>query len=154
MKSRPGRRRIRLIIQACFAALSNGYIRGFATGRIFEGPTKYVCVPGLNCYSCPGALGACPIGSLQAVIGSRKYHTTLYVIGLITVFGVLMGRFICGFLCPFGLIQDLLNRIPFVKKLRALPGERFLRWFRYVVLAVLVILLPMIVADAAGVGDP
>ena len=151
---RAARRRTRLIIQACSAALSNGYIRGFATGRIFEGATKYVCVPGLNCYSCPGALGACPIGSLQAVIGSKKYHTALYVIGLISVFGVLMGRFVCGFLCPFGLIQDLLNRIPFVKKLRTLPGERFLRWFRYVVLAVFVILLPMVVADAAGVGDP
>ena len=53
--------RIRLIIQACFAALSNGYITGFAKGKIFEGGTKFICVPGMNCYSCPGALGACPI---------------------------------------------------------------------------------------------
>lgn len=148
------RRRVRLIVQACFAAVSNGYVNGFATGRIFEGATKYACVPGLNCYSCPGALGACPIGSLQATVGSRQFQLALYVFGMLTVFGALMGRFVCGFLCPFGLIQDLLNKIPFVKKLRALPGERFLRFTRYVILAVFVILLPMVVADAAGIGDP
>ena len=28
--------RIRLIIQASFAALSNGYIKGFTQGKIFE----------------------------------------------------------------------------------------------------------------------
>ena len=65
--------RVRLWVQIAFAALTNGYLYGFLTGRIYTGPTKAVCVPGLNCYSCPGALGACPIGSLQAVLGSRKF---------------------------------------------------------------------------------
>ena len=148
------RRRVRLIVQACFAAVSNGYISGFANGRIFEGVTKYACVPGLNCYSCPGALGACPIGSLQATIGSKQFKIALYVLGILTVYGAFMGRFVCGFLCPFGLIQDLLNKIPFIKKIRNLPGEKFLRFLRYIVLAVFVILLPMVVVDIAGIGDP
>lgn len=52
--------------------------------------------------SCPGALGACPIGSLQAVIGSPKYQLALYVSGVIILFGALMGHFVCGWLCPFG----------------------------------------------------
>nr|WP_241866689.1 4Fe-4S binding protein [Enterococcus faecalis] len=25
----------------------------------------------------------------------------------------MVGRFVCGWLCPFGLIQDLLHKIPF-----------------------------------------
>ena len=66
------RERLRLWVQIVFAALTNGYLYGILTGQIYTGPTKAVCVPGLNCYSCPGALGACPIGSLQAVLGSRK----------------------------------------------------------------------------------
>ena len=108
--------KIRLISQALFAALSNGYVRGFARGEIFTGKSKYLCLPGMNCYSCPGALGACPIGSLQATLNSREYKVSLYVAGLLVIFGTFLGRFVCGFLCPFGLIQDLLFKIPFVKK--------------------------------------
>ncbi|MBQ6782017.1 MAG: 4Fe-4S binding protein [Treponema sp.] len=147
-------RKIRLIIQACFAALSNGYIKGFAHGEIFTGSTKLVCVPGMNCYSCPGALGACPIGSLQATLNAREYRISMYVVGLLVIFGTALGRFVCGFLCPFGLIQDLLYKIPFVKKIRRLPGEKALRHLRFVFLAVFVILLPAFVADFTGLGEP
>lgn len=146
--------KIRLVIQACFAALSNGYVKGFARGRIYEGDLKYVCVPGLNCYSCPGALGACPIGSLQATLNSREYAVSLYVAGLLVIFGTVLGRFVCGFLCPFGLVQDLLYKIPFVKKVKVLPGEKWLRYVRFVILAVFVIILPMFVVDITGLGKP
>lgn len=147
-------RHLRLIIQACFAALSNGYVKGFAQGKIFSGPAKAVCVPGMNCYSCPGALGSCPIGSLQATLNSREYHISMYVVGLLVIFGTVLGRFVCGFLCPFGLLQDLLFKIPFFKKLRRLPGEKGLRWLRFVFLGVFVILLPMFVIDITGLGEP
>ncbi|MCR5605453.1 MAG: 4Fe-4S binding protein [Treponema sp.] len=141
-------------MQACFAALSNGYIKGFSQGQIFTGDSKRLCVPGMNCYSCPGALGACPIGSLQATLNARQYKISLYVVGLLVVFGTFLGRFICGFLCPFGLIQDLLNKIPFIKKIRVLPGERFLRYFRFVFLAIFVLLLPAFIVDFTGLGEP
>lgn len=59
----------RRIIQAMAAVFLNGYAAGFAQKRIFTGKTKAVCVPVLNCYSCPGAMGSCPIGALQAVVG-------------------------------------------------------------------------------------
>lgn len=146
--------KIRLVTQACFAALSNGYVKGFAGGRIFEGKSKFLCVPGLNCYSCPGALASCPIGSLQATLNAREYRISLYVAGLLVVFGTILGRFVCGFLCPFGLIQDLLFKIPFVRKIRKLPGEKGLRWLRFVFLAIFVILLPMFVIDITGLGEP
>ena len=146
--------KIRLLIQLAFTALSNGYIKGFAKGQIFTGATKYLCVPGMNCYSCPGALGSCPIGALQATLNARQYKMSLYVLGLMTVFGTLLGRFVCGFLCPFGLIQDLLFKIPFVKKIRRLPGEKGLRWLRFVFLGIFVILLPLFVIDITGLGEP
>ena len=154
-KSRLSRhKKFRLITQAAFAAISNGYIKGFAHGQIFEGASKYVCVPGMNCYSCPGAQGACPIGSLQATLNSRDYKISMYIVGLLVIFGTFLGRFVCGFLCPFGLVQDLLYKIPFVKKIRSLPGERALRYLRFVFLAVFVILLPAFVADFMGFGEP
>lgn len=146
--------KIRLMVQACFAALSNGYIKGFTQGSLYQGDIKYVCTPGLNCYSCPGAFASCPIGSLQATLNSRDYYISLYVAGILVVTGTFLGRFVCGFLCPFGLVQDLLFKIPFVKKIRTLPGEKFLRWLRYLILLVFVILLPVFVMDITGLGQP
>lgn len=115
---------LRLIVQACFAALTNGYVRGFVEGKIYSGSLKQLCVPGLNCYSCPGALGACPIGALQAVLGSRGRQFSFYAIGFLVAVGALCGRFVCGWLCPFGLFQELVHKIPFPKKLKKLPGDK------------------------------
>ena len=148
------RRHFRTWVQICFAALSNGYAAGFAKGTIYKGSSKLLCVPGLNCYSCPGAFGSCPIGAFQAVISSRNYQFTFYVTGFLRFFGALFGRFVCGWLCPFGLFQDLLYKIPFVKKLRKLPGDRWLRLLKYVILAGFVIVLPLIVLDIVGQGQP
>lgn len=144
----------RLWVQILFTALTNGYIIGFLRGKIYTGKLKYLCVPGLNCYSCPGALGSCPIGSLQAVIGSKNFKFTFYVTGFLLLFGAILGRFVCGWLCPFGLVQDLLFKIPFVKKLRKLPGDRFLKWMKYFLLAGFVIILPLFVVDIIGQGQP
>lgn len=150
--SRPGR--VRLWFQLCFAALTNGYAAGFVKGGIYKGPGKNLCLPGLNCYSCPGALGSCPIGSFQAVVASRDYHLTLYVTGFLLLFGAVFGRFICGWLCPFGLVQDLLYKIPLPKKRKRLPGDRWLKYLKYVVLAGFVVVLPMTVLDIVGQGKP
>ena len=148
------KRNFRLWIQLAFAALTNGYVTGFLKGKIYSGPLKQLCVPGLNCYSCPGAVGACPIGALQAVLGSSSFHMSLYVFGFLAFVGTLAGRFVCGWLCPFGLVQDLLYKIPFPRKLRRLPGERVLKYLRYILLVVFVILLPLVVVDFIGQGKP
>jgi len=145
---------IRLFVQVAFTAATNGYLIGFLKGKIYQGKLKAVCVPGLNCYSCPGALGSCPIGSLQAVLGSRDYQFAFYVFGFMMVVGSLTGRLTCGWLCPFGLFQDLLYKIPFVKKLRSLPGERILQALRYVILVLFVIVLPMFAVNLIGEGQP
>lgn len=141
-------------IQACWFALTNGYIRGYTTGKIYTGNTKVLCVPGLNCYSCPGAIGSCPIGSLQAILGGNTYRISLYVFGFITLFGVFFGRMICGFLCPFGFFQDLLYKIPFPYKKKNLPGHKYLKYLRYVIFIVFVVLLTSLVKDVTGTGSP
>ena len=84
-------------IQAVWAFLTNSHVSGFVTGKIYTGKLKNVCVPGLNCYSCPGAVGACPIGSLQAVVGSWNFKMAYYVVGFLIFIGAIFGRLICGF---------------------------------------------------------
>lgn len=140
--------------QAVWALLTNSYLLGFAQGRIYGGPLKNLCVPGLNCYSCPGALGACPIGALQAVIGSWNFKFAFYAAGFLVFVGALMGRVVCGWLCPFGLVQDLLHKIPFPKKIQSFRGDRLLRKAKYGILLVFVLLLPLFVVDILGQGSP
>lgn len=110
----------------------------------------------MNCYSCPGAVAACPIGALQATIGSYEYKFAFYVAGFMILVGTFMGHFVCGWLCPFGLIQDLLNKIPLPSKLkiRTFKGDRQLRWLKYGILLVFVILLPLYITDMIGQGYP
>ncbi|MBR6113709.1 MAG: 4Fe-4S binding protein [Oscillospiraceae bacterium] len=133
-------------IQAAAALLQNANFKGFFSGKIYQGPLKSVCVPGLNCYSCPGAVGACPIGSLQSFLGAVRFRFPYYVLGLLLFFGALLGRTVCGFLCPFGLLQELLHRIPFVKKTDRFAADRPLRALKYAVLVLLVIVLPLCAA--------
>ena len=108
----------RRIIQLYAALLFNANIKGIVHGVIYQGPVKNICTPGLNCYSCPGASGACPLGALQNAMTTAEKRTPYYVFGILMLWGLMLGRFICGFLCPFGLIQDLLHKIktPKIKK--------------------------------------
>lgn len=131
--------KLRLWVQILFTILTNGYMYGFLHGKIYKGVLKYSCVPGLNCYSCPGALGSCPIGALQAALNQRKLNVPFAVIGFLFIFGSLFGRFVCGWLCPFGLFQDLLHKIPIFRKRKKLPGHRYLKYLKYAVLFGLVI---------------
>lgn len=147
-------RRVRTVVQAVAAVFFNGYLAGFLQGKIFTGPTKAVCVPVLNCYSCPGALGACPIGALQNSLGGMWRQVPFYVLGSLALFGVVLGRLVCGFLCPFGFVQDLLHRIP-VRKLRVPRRlDRVLRWVKYVMLFGVVVFLSLAVTTEAGVTPP
>ena len=144
--------RFRGWIQAAATLLTNIHIPNLLKGKIYQGNVKTMCVPGLNCYSCPAATGACPIGAFQAVVGSSKFKFTYYITGFFILLGVMLGRFICGFLCPFGWFQDLLHKIP-GKKLSTAKLKP-LRYLKYVILVVFVILLPAFVTNSLGMGDP
>ena len=144
----------RNIFQLIWGLITNSFIFGFTQGKIYTGKLKNLCLPGLNCYSCPGAVGSCPIGSLQAVIGSRNFKFSFYVVGFLVFVGAIFGRFVCGWLCPFGLLQDLLHKIPFPKKISTFKGDKLLRKLKYLILLLFVVILPMCVADLTGLGDP
>jgi len=135
----PSRRKL---IQLYSALLFNANIKGFFTGKIYKGATKNFCAPGINCYSCPGAIGACPLGSLQNALGSQPHSAAFYVIGILMLYGLLLGRFICGFLCPFGLIQELLYKIK-TPKLKKNKVTRLFSYLKYVILVYFVIIVPV-----------
>ena len=132
----------RRLTQVITALLYNCHFTGFVSGSIYQGNLKAVCVPGLNCYGCPGAVFACPIGSLQSELAAYKFRFPYYVLGMLLLMGVLFGRFICGFLCPFGMIQELLHKIP-SRKVKKSKVTRMLSYVKYIILAVFVIIVPL-----------
>lgn len=141
---------MRLYIQLLSAAFSNSFLKGFKLGSVYSGGTKAYCIPALNCGSCPGALFSCPIGILQQQIANKG--SLFYIIGFIAFVGALLGRLVCGFLCPFGLLQDLIYKIPFVKKLKTIKGDKVLRHLKGVIFFLFCLILPLFVLDEFGYG--
>ena len=145
--------RFRGLAQVCAVLLTNPHLPNLWNGQIYRGKGKTVCVPGLNCYSCPAATGACPIGAIQSVIGSSKFKFSYYVTGTLILLGVLLGRTVCGFLCPFGWFQELLHRIPLPRKKLSTKRLKPLRYLKYLIL-LLTVTLPLLITDEVGLGDP
>lgn len=117
-------------------------LSGVAMNSWFLAPwLKGVPCPGFNCYACPTANFACPIGSLQLFAAIKT--VPLYLLGSLALVGTLVGRLACGWLCPFGWFQELIHRIP-VPKWR-LPN-RF-NWMRYFALVVLVGIVPFLTGE-------
>ena len=132
----------RRLIQLYAALLYNAQAKGWITGRIYTGNAKALCVPGLNCYSCPGAVGACPLGALQNALASTGSRAPYYVLGILLLFGLTLGRTVCGWLCPVGMIQELLYRVP-TPKVRKSRFTRAFSYLKYVILAVFVVSVPL-----------
>lgn len=132
----------RKLIQVYAALLYNANIKGFISGNIYQGATKFMCVPGLNCYSCPGAVGACPLGALQNALSASGTRAPAYVFGIIILLGLILGRTVCGFLCPVGLGQELLYKIK-TPKLKKSKFTYILSYLKYVILVVLVVAVPL-----------
>jgi len=87
-------------------------------------------------------------------MSSARYNFSFYVFGFLLLVGGLFGRLVCGFLCPFGLLQDLLHKIPFVKKIKTFPFDKQLRYLKYAILLIFVLALPLFATTAAGIGIP
>jgi ferredoxin-type protein NapH len=148
---------IRKWVQSISFFLTNGYWGFLFSGTIYQGPLKVLCSPGLNCYSCPAATTFCPIGSLQQLLlGLRltlpagQFYFGAYVVGCMGMLGALCGRMICGWVCPFGLFQELLHKIP----TRKFAVASWLRWGKYLFLLFFVIVLPLTVLDSFAMGKP
>lgn len=147
---KPGTRRL---VQLYAALLYNANLKGFITGHIYSGPLKAACVPGFNCYSCPGAVASCPLGALQNALSAAGHTAPWYILGILSLFGVMLGRTICGWICPLGLIQELLHRIP-TPKIRKSRITRALSYLKYVFLAVFAAALPLWFGIREGLAVP
>ncbi len=142
----------RRLIQIYTALLYNANIKGYISGDIFKGNSKYVCAPGLNCYSCPGAVAACPLGALQNAFASSGNSSAYYIFGILGIFGVMFGRTVCGFFCPVGLGQELLYKVR-TPKLAKSRATRILSYLKYVILVMMVIAIP-IMYSAQSIAVP
>ena len=89
---------------------------------------------------------------LSGGIGAPKYQVSYYILGILLFFGVLLGRAVCGFLCPFGWFQELLHKIP-TKKFTTWRLH-WLTYLKYGILVLFVIVLPMTVVNEVGLADP
>ena len=146
---------LRRWIQIVATVLSNAYWMFPHTKGIYQGTLKSMCVPGLNCYSCPAATGACPLGSLQSIIAGLRpavkaghFHFGTYIIGILGLIGSLVGRMPCGWVCPFGLLQELIHKIPSPK----FKIPKTLTYMKYLFLALFVFILPALVIDDYSYG--
>ncbi len=149
--------KIRKFVQSGMALLANGAWDFPWTRTISHSPLKVLCSPGLNCYSCPAATTSCPLGALQQLLLALRYNLETgqalfgaYVLGSIGLIGAAIGRIVCGWVCPFGLIQELLHKIPSVKY----GVHRQLRWVKYCLLLFFIVLLPLLWVGESGLGQP
>lgn len=152
----------RKAVQFTAMLASNLHFSGWVTGGIFTGLSKMFFIPGIWCYSTPSSVLSCPAGSLQALLASPGVLAALSSgrpdalallapIGFIASVGLASGRLSCGWVCPFGLIQELLHKVP-VPRLSIPEG---LRPLKYWMLAAFVLLLPLLLRPyPGGPGDP
>lgn len=150
-RSRARRRAVQLISMLVY----NADVSRWFSGGISRSPLKHICVPGLNCYSCPGAIASCPLGALQNTIGGGRFP--FFVTGFLLLAGTLLGRMVCAFLCPVGLVQELLYKIP-VKKIKKTPRilalTRRLSLLKYLLLALPCAVFPLVFYLRSGAASP
>lgn len=146
----------RHLVQLFAALLYNLDFQSIATLSVGRAPTKGICAPGLHCYSCPGATFACPVGALQQSLSASSLSMPFFVVGTLLAFGALFGRTICGWACPFGFVQDIIDK---VGRMLHLPAVRKGAWSRrlshlkYATLA-LAVAGPLCTLAAHGAGEP
>lgn len=131
----------RRLSQLSSTVLANSYIGSFVTKTVNTNPLKGICVPFLNCYSCPTALLSCPIGNMQHFMAIRAIP--FYLLGFIALVGITIGRMACGWVCPFGFLQELMYRIKSPK----FKVPYMLNYVKYLVLISFVLIIPYKTGD-------
>lgn len=138
----------------------NSFIPVFWTKKMYSGALNQYCAPVLNCYGCPSSVMACPIGAIQhillitrpvnfppaatlwdklsAYLQALVTTLTSWPMALTAVVGLSVGRMFCGWVCPFGFLQDLLYKIKTPKVIM----HPSLSYGRYIVLIILVLVVP------------
>lgn len=115
-------------------------------------------VPFFGCYYPCGRTVTCALWQIQTYIypawniGSgwgveytaSGFSRLVIVIGVITFFSVILGKFFCGWICPFGLYMDVITRFRKVLKIKHRNlSENFNEKFRqlgYIILALIIVI--------------
>jgi len=130
-------KRIRRFTQVGLGVIfTNHYVNAIWTKGLYEGPLRSICIPGLNCHSCPFATLACPIGIMQSF--AANHALPFYLAGYLFLIGILFGRAACGWICPFGWLQDMMHKI----KSKKFGIPKWLTHFKWVSLLGLTLILP------------
>jgi polyferredoxin len=110
----------RRLVQVLAAILLTSNFAGAGLGN--------ACIPILYCEACALTWLGCPIGIMASAIA---FHEIPWLI-LAIVFGsaLVVGRWFCGWICPSGLVQDWLYKIPS----RKIEIPRWTRFIKYAVL--------------------
>lgn len=127
---------IRRLTQIFGFVISHAYLRVFARKQIYQGPLKAICVPFFTCHACPAAVFSCPIGTIQHYMVIRQFPWI--ELGHLGIILIAVGRMVCGWLCPVGLLQDLMYKIRTAK----VKIPNWLYYFRYPSILFLVIFIP------------
>ncbi len=131
----------RRLWQIISTILHNSYYPALVHFSLYQGFLKGYCTPTLNCYACPSAFLSCPIGALQHFAIKRQFPFLL--IGFFGLVGAGVGRMICAWLCPFGLLQDAMKKLS--SRVLALP--KWMGELKYVSLVVVAILIPFLLGE-------
>jgi ferredoxin-type protein NapH len=126
----------RRIVQFVSLLVTNSYVAAIPRATFYQGGLKGACVPVLNCYACPLAWGSCPIGALQHFVIIRAFP--FYLLGALGLVGVFIGRFSCGWFCPFGWFQEACYKL-------RLPKFSAPNWVRHAKYAVTIVVAGVIV---------
>ncbi len=129
----------RWLVRICSTILYN-------CNLISDIPARYIssefCVPGLNCRYCPASVAGCPLNFMQRLFADGLENLPVRILCWLLLLALAFGRVICGWLCPFGLLQDLLDKIP-APKIGKNRWTRRLSYIKYGLLAVCVIAVPL-----------
>ncbi len=115
-----------------YTALVSAFIYNL---NVFGLSAKNICAPGFNCHGCPWATFSCPVGIIGYGFGVRSIPA--FALGSVLAIGIFLGRLICGYACPFGLLQDILFRI----KSRKFSLPRPVRYVKYILMILFVFVL-------------
>ncbi len=126
-KLTPGEMRIqiRIWVQWAFLAIAAGPL--FVLAPVI----KQIPAPWYVCWSCPTAIAACPLGTLQHFTATGAIST--FALGILILIGVLMGRQTCGWTCPMGFIQEMLYKgkkyVSYIMGVLVFGTTLFLAWY-------------------------
>ena len=121
--------------------MTNLYVNVVNTNQIYQGLFKSVCLPFLYCHSCPVSPFACPLGVMQHYAAIHQFP--FFLVGHLMIVGLLVGRMVCGWICPVGLFQEMMYKIKTVK-IEIHPFWGALPW---IMLIVFIIILPFLTAE-------